>query len=86
MVDELEALKEQKPTDKEKLAKKIKTEERKLKYGYAYIDGHLEKVGNFSVELPGLFMGRGKNPLRGKIKPDIKPKDVTLNCSKCPKR
>ena len=67
------------------MKKKIKLEEIKLKYGFAYIDGHLEKIGNYTVELPGLFMGRGKNPLRGKIKPDILPKDVVLNCSTCPK-
>ena len=65
--------------------KKIKNAERKKQYGYALVDGYPEKVGNFAVELPGLFMGRGKNPKRGKIKPDIKPSDVTVNCSECPK-
>ncbi|KAG5458951.1 MAG: DNA topoisomerase I, partial [Olpidium bornovanus] len=38
------------------------------KYGYAYIDGRKEKVGNFRVEPPGLFRGRGEHPKTGKLK------------------
>lgn len=37
-------------------------------YMYAMVDGHKEKVGNFRVEPPGLFQGRGKHPLQGRVK------------------
>ncbi|CAN0485806.1 unnamed protein product, partial [Scytosiphon promiscuus] len=38
------------------------------KYSYAIVDDHLEKVGNYNVEPPGLFRGRGKHPKTGKLK------------------
>ena len=38
-----------------------------------------EKVGNFRIEPPGLFRGRGEHPKMGKIKARIWPEDVTLN-------
>ena len=59
-VDQLEEIKDVKPTTQDKKDKKIKNAERKKQYGYALVDGYQEKVGNFAVELPGLFMGRGK--------------------------
>ena len=31
-------------------------------YGIAVIDGHEEKIGNFRIEPPGLFRGRGEHP------------------------
>jgi hypothetical protein len=31
-------------------------------YGVATIDGHDEKIGNFRIEPPGLFRGRGEHP------------------------
>ena len=84
-VDQLGEIKDIEPTKWGKNNNKIKKAEIKKEYGYAIVDGHMEKVGNSNVELPGLFMGRGDNPKRGKIKPDIKPSDVTINCSQCPK-
>ena len=33
-----------------------------LEYGVAEIDGHEEKIGNFRIEPPGLFRGRGEHP------------------------
>jgi len=36
-------------------------------------------VGNFRMEPPGIFMGRGCHPLAGKIKTRILPEDITLN-------
>ena len=74
-----EILKAHKPTNEEKRAKMIRNEEKKREYGYARLDGNLEQVGNFTVEPVGLFMGRGKNPLRGKIKREVNPEDVTIN-------
>lgn len=48
-------------------------------YGYALVDGYKEKVGNFTVELPGLFLGRGAHPKTGKLKQRIQPEDITIN-------
>lgn len=60
--------------------KKIR-EERKERYGWATVDGMRMEIGNYAVEPPGIFFGRGKNPLRGRWKPAITSKDVTLNLS-----
>ncbi|MBI2546894.1 MAG: DNA topoisomerase I [Candidatus Aenigmarchaeota archaeon] len=61
--------------------KKIK-ESLKEKYGYVDIDGKKSEVANWMVEPPGIFLGRGQHPLRGKWKPRIFPEDVTLNLDK----
>lgn len=66
-------------TDYEKIEKKIRNEEIKRYYGYAFLDGHREKVGNFIVEPQAIFYGRGANPNRGRIKKQISPEDVTIN-------
>lgn len=57
-------------------------EELKAKYGIAIMDGKEVEVGNYMAEPPGIFIGRGEHPLRGKWKPRISPKDVTLNLGK----
>lgn len=62
-----------------KREKKIRAAEKKRNYGYAYIDGHREKVGNYTPEPAGLFEGVGDNPKRGKIKREVRPEDVTIN-------
>uniref|UniRef100_A0A7S2JNM3 DNA topoisomerase I n=1 Tax=Cyanoptyche gloeocystis TaxID=77922 RepID=A0A7S2JNM3_9EUKA len=61
--------------------KKIAEEKSKIteKYMFAKVDGHLEKVGNFRVEPPSLFRGRGDHPKMGKVKTRIYPEDVTIN-------
>lgn len=61
--------------------KKMKEEEtaRVLKYTVALVDSREEKVGNYRVEPPGLFLGRGDHPKRGKIKARIYPEDITIN-------
>jgi len=51
-------------------------------YGYAIIDGMKIKIGQVMVQPPGLFIGHGKAPRRGKIKKRIAPSDITLNLSK----
>ncbi|MGI0010575.1 MAG: DNA topoisomerase I, partial [Nitrosopumilaceae archaeon] len=61
--------------------KEIK-EKMKTKYGMAIIDGNQVDVANWMAEPPGLFIGRGDHPLRGKWKPRITQKDVTLNLGK----
>jgi DNA topoisomerase I len=67
--------------EKKKIILARKTEREKLKamYGKALVDGIEVDIANWLVEPPGLFMGRGQHPLRGKWKPRIKPQDVTLN-------
>ena len=70
--------------EKKKLAKKRKElkEEMTEKYGKAIIDGSEVEVANYMAEPPGIFIGRGEHPLRGKWKPRVTPKDVTLNLGK----
>lgn len=62
--------------------RKAVREELKEKYGKAVIDGKAVELGNYMAEPPGIFIGRGKHPLRGKWKPRITKKDVTLNLGK----
>jgi DNA topoisomerase-1 len=54
----------------------------KAKYGQAEVDGQKFDVANYMVEPPGLFIGRGDHPLRGKWKPRVYPRDVVLNLGK----
>jgi len=67
--------------EKKKIAKKRKEirEQLKGKYGKAIMDGKEVEVANYMAEPPGIFIGRGDHPLRGKWKPRISQKDVTLN-------
>lgn len=68
--------KEEKQQAKERRAKEEE------KYRKALIDGKEELVGNFRVEPPGIFIGRGCHPKLGKIKPRIYPEDITINIGK----
>jgi DNA topoisomerase-1 len=69
------------PDQKKKLLLLKREEREKLKaiYAKAIIDDTEVDIANWLVEPPGLFMGRGQHPLRGKWKPRIRPQDVTLN-------
>ncbi|KAE8100764.1 hypothetical protein FH972_018627 [Carpinus fangiana] len=73
--------KKQLSTEEKKALKeeKLKQEE---KYMWAIVDGVKEKVGNFRVEPPGLFRGRGEHPKMGKLKRRIRPRDITINIAK----
>ncbi|CAL5207979.1 unnamed protein product [Lathyrus oleraceus] len=73
--------KKQLSTEEKKALKeeKMKQEE---KYMWAIVDGVKEKVGNFRVEPPGLFRGRGEHPKMGKVKRRITPNDVIINIGK----
>ncbi|XP_060537773.1 DNA topoisomerase I, mitochondrial isoform X2 [Pantherophis guttatus] len=66
----------------EKQRLKEEAERIQEKYGYCVIDGHREKIGNFKIEPPGLFRGRGNHPKMGMLKKRIMPEDVIINCSK----
>ena len=80
--------------DKEKDAKELLTkeekkslaaerkklrEEMKAKYGMAIMDGKQVEVANYMAEPSGIFIGSGEHPMRGKWKPKVSSKDVTLN-------
>ena len=70
--------------EKKALALKRKEirEEMKIKYGKAIMDGQEVEVGNYMAEPPGIFMGRGEHPMRGRYKPQVTSNDVTLNLGK----
>ncbi|XP_051917644.1 DNA topoisomerase I, mitochondrial isoform X2 [Hippocampus zosterae] len=51
-------------------------------FGYCLLDHHRERIGNFKIEPPGLFRGRGEHPKQGMLKKRIQPEDVIINCSK----
>jgi len=61
--------------------RKVMREANKEKYGYAIVDGIKTEAGNYTVEPPSIFMGRGEHPLRGKWKPYVGEKDIILNLS-----
>lgn len=69
-------------TKEEKQEIKKKNEEIQKEYGFCTIDGHTEKIGNFKIEPPGLFRGRGDHPKQGCLKRRVLPEDVIINCSK----
>jgi len=72
-------------TDDEKKARKEENNSALYKYGYALVDGHLERVGNFNMEPPGTFRGRGEHPKMGKLKSRVIPEQVQLNFAEdCP--
>ncbi|KAF9524043.1 hypothetical protein CPB83DRAFT_861979 [Crepidotus variabilis] len=68
-------------SDEKKAAKKAK-DELEAKYTTCLLDGRKEKVGNFRVEPPGLFRGRGDHPKKGALKFRVRPEDITLNIGK----
>ncbi|KAK9447443.1 uncharacterized protein V1518DRAFT_421008 [Limtongia smithiae] len=61
--------------------KQIKEEKEAIeeKYKVCYLDGRKEVVGNFRIEPPGLFRGRGSHPKTGKLKSRVMPEQVTIN-------
>ena len=61
--------------------KKIR-EKMKVDYGMAIMDGKEVEIANYMAEPPGIFMGRGEHPMRGRYKPRTVAKDVTLNLGK----
>jgi len=70
--------------EKKKIAAKRKELREKLKeeYGKAIIDENQVEVGNYMAEPPGIFIGRGDHPMRGKWKKRVTSNDVTLNLGK----
>ena len=52
----------------EKKELKKNKDEAEAKFTTCLLDGRKEKVGNFRVEPPGLFRGRGDHPKKGALK------------------
>ena len=57
-------------------------EKLKEEYGTATMDRKRVDIASYMAEPPGIFIGRGKHPLRGRWKPRVTSKDVTLNLGK----
>ena len=66
----------------EKKAIKAEKDVVEAPYMYCMWDGRKQKVGNFRVEPPGLFRGRGEHPKTGKVKQRVQPEQVTINIGK----
>jgi len=66
-------------TKSQKANAKEDKEAKETKYKTATVDGKKQSVGNFRVEPPGLFLGRGAHPKAGQIKRRIQPEDIILN-------
>lgn len=64
--------------------KALKAEQDKIteEYGIAIVDGHKQKIGNFRLEPPGLFRGRGNHPKMGKVKRRVEAEDIIINIGK----
>ena len=69
----------------EKKASKAAKDEAEASYVYCIWDGKKQKVGNFRVEPPGLFRGRGEHPKTGKVKSRVQPEQITINIGKAAK-
>lgn len=65
---ESEKAKKKAMTSEEKKAAKKAKDDMEAKYTFCLLDGRKEKVGNFRVEPPGLFRGRGEHPRKGALK------------------
>lgn len=63
----------------EKQKEKDKKDKFEEKFKVAYVDGKEQATGNFRIEPPGIFLGRGCHPKAGKIKKRVYPEDITLN-------
>jgi DNA topoisomerase-1 len=66
----------------EKKADKAVKDELEAPYTTCVWDGRKEQVGNFRVEPPGLFRGRGAHPKTGKVKRRVSPEQITINIGK----
>jgi len=64
------------------LKKEKKNNDDDEKYKFCIIDGIKQKVGNYKIEPPSIFIGRGSHPKLGKIKKRIYPHDVIINIDK----
>jgi len=68
------------PAEKKRLKAEKDAEE--APYQYCVWDGRKQKVGNFRVEPPSLFRGRGEHPKTGRVKTRVQPEQITINIGK----
>ncbi|KAJ5601108.1 hypothetical protein N7510_010642 [Penicillium lagena] len=68
------------PAEKKRL--KAEKDEAEAQYQYCIWDGRKQKVGNFRVEPPSLFRGRGEHPKTGRVKTRVQPEQITINIGK----
>ena len=66
----------------EKKRLKAEKDEAEALYMFCQWDGRKQKVGNFRVEPPGLFRGRGEHPKTGRVKKRVKPEQIIINIGK----
>jgi DNA topoisomerase I len=66
----------------EKKAIKAEKDVAEAPYMYCMWDSRKQKVGNFRVEPPGLFRGRGEHPKTGHVKKRVQPEQITINIGK----
>ncbi len=80
----LDKIKEHKLNMSKEQKEKIKEDAEKIEEPYktCIINGGQVKVGNYKIEPPGIFLGRGDHPKLGCIKKRINPEDVVINLSK----
>ncbi|KAF2132506.1 hypothetical protein P153DRAFT_354015 [Dothidotthia symphoricarpi CBS 119687] len=63
----------------EKKALKAEKETEEAAFMHCMWDGRKQKVGNFRVEPPSLFRGRGEHPKTGRVKKRVTPEQITIN-------
>jgi DNA topoisomerase I len=66
----------------EKAALKAEKQAADAPYQHCTWDGRKQQVGNFRIEPPGLFRGRGDHPKTGTVKRRVLPNQVTINIGK----
>lgn len=66
----------------EKKRLKAEKDAEEAPFQYCIWDGRKQKVGNFRVEPPSLFRGRGEHPKTGHVKSRVQPEQITINIGK----
>lgn len=79
--DAKNAAKKAKPNSEKKAEKEAKAL-LDAPYTTCLWDGRKEQVGNFRVEPPGLFRGRGEHPKTGMVKKRVLPEQIIINIGK----
>lgn len=84
MYDYFELKKQEKKQLSAQEKKQIRLDREKFEepFKFCEIDGRKEQVGNFKIEPPDLFRGRGAHPKTGKLKRRVYPEEVVLNLGK----
>lgn len=77
-----EANKTKNLSKEEKEAAKAKKDALEAPYLHCLWDGRKQRVGNFRVEPPSLFRGRGEHPKTGRVKTRVLPEQITINIGK----